>query len=117
MVYPTPIVVANDSLVTIEVLGTETDWADDPGYNLKITNNSDKEIYVSSSSGSFSVNNKMIDPYLGETIKSGAYSECFLYFSSSELGGGTEMLVNVDGELVVYDEDWNELATYPFTVQ
>ena len=117
VVYPTPIVVANDSLVTIEVLGTETDWADDPGYNLKITNNSDKEIYVSSSSGSFSVNNKMVDPYLGETIKPGAYSECFLYFSSSELGGGTEKLVNVDGELVVYDADWNELATYPFTVQ
>jgi len=109
------ITIADDDICTIVVLDKAIDFFDDPGYNLKITNNSDKTIYVSPEYSTFSVGNKMIDPSFGETILPGKYVETFMYFDSDEIGGGIEKLVDVDGVISVDDDkEWDELAKYEF---
>ncbi|WP_418831866.1 hypothetical protein [Paraeggerthella sp.] len=105
--------IADDAICTIVVTGKDVDWAKDPGFNLKITNKTDKAIYVSADWGTFSVNNKMIDPSLGEAVQPGKYVEAFMYFDDEKLGGGIETLVNVEGTIKVMDNDsWDTLATY-----
>lgn len=105
--------IGDDDVCTIVVMNTDVDFANDPGYNLKVTNKTDKVIYVTAKWGTFSVNGKMIDPSLGETIQPGKYVETFMYFDDEKLGGGTEALVQVEGVVEVYDDDsWDVLGTY-----
>ena len=111
--------IVDDDLVTIEVLGKGTDWAGDPYYRLRVTNNSDRTIYVTDSWDSFSLNGMMADPVLGITVKPGAYAEDDMWWSSSDVGeGGVELLVNVDGSLEVWDDEtYDTLATYDFQME
>lgn len=105
--------IADDDVCTIVVLNTGVDFAEDPGYNLKVTNKADKAIYVTAKWGTFSVDGKMIDPSLGETIQPGKYVETFMYFDDKKLGGGIEALTQVEGTIEVMDDDsWNVLAMY-----
>ena len=46
----------SDDICTIDVVNKKTDWAGDPGFTLKITNNSDKSISISPQWGSFRFN-------------------------------------------------------------
>lgn len=109
------VTIADDNVCTIIVLGKDIDWADDPGYTLKISNNSDTTIYVTSEYGTFSVNGKMLDPSLGETVQPGKYVEAFMYFDGDKLDGGIEALVNVEGTIkAMNDDSWDTLATYSF---
>ena len=99
------------------VTGTEQDWAGDVGYNMTITNNSDRIINVYASYGSFSVAGKMMELYGGETIKPGKYVDTFMYFSSSDLSGGLEGLYDVEGVLSVTDDDtWDTIVEYDFVM-
>lgn len=107
------VIIADDDVCTIVVTEMGVDWANDPGYELTITNNSDKTIYVSAKWGTFSVDGRMMDPGLGETIQPGKYTMTFMYFSGSDLGGGVEALVNVEGIIQVTDDSsWDTIATY-----
>lgn len=108
-------VLADDEFCTFEIVSMGADWAGDPGFNIKVTNKHDTPISVSATWDEWSVGGKMIDPAFSVTVKPGAYAEEFLYFNSSDLGGGTEKLVDVDGVFTVYDDDYNELAVYQFT--
>lgn len=106
--------IADDELCTIEVVDKRADWAGDPGYTLKITNKSDKTMVATAEYGSFSVNGKMLDPALYETIQPGKYVECFMWFEADEVGG-VEALANVEGAIEIYDDaTYDTLGTYPF---
>ena len=111
----TPVTIADDDLCKIVVTGKEEDFAGDPGYNLTITNKSDKVIFVTDATDSFSVNGKMATAYLNVSIKGGMYADSFMYFTRDELGGGLDSLTAVEGEVDVFgDDDFEELGHYPF---
>lgn len=105
-------VIADDGLCTITVLSSGRDFADDLGYNINVVNNSDAAIFVYSEYGSFSVDGKMMDPYGSATVKPGKNADFFIYFSELE---SMDDLVNVEGSIVVVDDDtWDELGRYDF---
>lgn len=111
------VTIADDEHCTITVTGIGTDWSGDPGYAMTVTNKSDRAIDFSSKMGTFSVNGKMIDAYVYETIQPGKYVECFMYFSKSDLGGGTEALSSVEGTLYIYDDaSYEDIAEYAFNM-
>lgn len=111
------VTIADDEHCTITVTGIGTDWSGDPGYAMTVTNKSDRAIDFNSKMGTFSVNGKMIDAYVYETIQPGKYVECFMYFSKSDLGGGTEALSSVEGTLYIYDDaSYEDIAEYAFNM-
>ena len=108
--------IADDEICTIEVIDKKVDWADDPGYTLKITNKSDKAIRVSAKYDTFSVNGKMADPELYETVQSGKYVEGFMWFSGDDVEG-VDSLTNVEGTIEVMDDaSYETLREYPFAL-
>ena len=108
--------IADDEICTIEVIDKKVDWADDPGYTLKITNKSDKAIRVSAKYDTFSVNGKMAEPELYETVQSGKYVEGFMWFSGDDVDG-VDALTNVEGTIEVMDDaSYETLREYPFAL-
>ena len=113
----TPVTIADDEVCKIVVTSKGEDFTGDPGYSLTITNKSDKSIFVTDATDSFSVNGKMATAYLNVSIKGGMYADSFMYFTRDELGGGLDSLTAVEGEIEVYsDGDFEELGHYPFRV-
>ena len=111
----TPVTIADDEVCKIVVTSKGEDFTGDPGYSLTITNKSDKSIFVTDATDSFSVNGKMATAYLNVSIKGGMYADSFMYFTRDELGGGLDSLTAVEGEIEVYsDGDFEELGHYPF---
>lgn len=111
----TPVTIADDEVCKIVVTSKGEDFTGDPGYSLTITNKSDKSIFVTDATDSFSVNGKMATAFLNVSIKSGMYADSFMYFTRDELGGGLDSLTAVEGEIEVYsDGDFEELGHYPF---
>lgn len=98
-----------DDLVAITVIDAGLDWGDDPGYNLKIENLSDQVLQVSYKYGTFSVNGKMVDPGMTQTVQPGKYAESFMWFSSDKVAD-VAALVDVEGTLEVTTEDWDTLS-------
>ena len=108
--------IADDDICTIEIVDKKADWAGDPGYTLKITNKSDKAITAVSQYGTFSVDGKMVDPALVETIQPGKYVESFMWFSDDDVAS-LDQLVNVEGTIEVYDDEtYDTLGEYPFAM-
>ncbi len=108
--------IADDEICTIEVIDKKVDWAEDPGYTLKITNKSDKAIRVSAKYDTFSVNGKMAEPELYETVQSGKYVEGFMWFSGDDVDG-VDALTNVEGTIEVMDDaSYETLREYPFAL-
>jgi hypothetical protein len=113
-VTPIGAILVDDDLCTIEVVDKKADFADDPGYTFIVRNHSDKAIDVTAKYGSFSVNGKMVDPVLYETIQPGKYVEAFMWFSSKDVASVDE-LTEVDGVISVNDSDtYDTLAEYQF---
>lgn len=107
-------VVADDDTVKIEAIKMYDDTFGDAIIEFKVTNKSDKNLVISCSYGSWSVDGKMVDPSMYENIKAGTYTDAALYFTKDNLGGGTEKLVNIDGKFEVTDDDYNTVGTYEF---
>jgi hypothetical protein len=108
--------IADDDVCTIEVVNKTADWAGDPGFTLKVTNKSDKTIAITSKYGTFSVDGRMVDPVLSETIQPGKYVETFMWFSDDAIEV-IDQLVNVEGVIEAYDNDtYDTLAEYPFAM-
>jgi hypothetical protein len=113
-VAPIGQIIADDDICSIEVVNKKADWAGDPGYTLKITNKSDKSVTAIAQYGTFSVDGKMVDPALVETIQPGKYAECFMWFSDNDVAS-LDQLVNVEGVIEVYDDEtYDTLGEYPF---
>lgn len=109
-----PVAVADDDKFTITVTGKGTDFTGDPGYQLSITNKTDKSVYLMPE-GEFTVGDKKAEPGLGEEVEAGATIESFMYFSQDELGGALEALVGADGVIQVLDYDSDDVvASYTF---
>lgn len=109
-----PVSVADDSVVKIEATGKGTDFTSDPGYRLSITNKTKKSFFIGAT-GPFKVNGKELEAGLGDVIEAGETVETFIYFDKNELGGSVEALKDVEGTIVVFDEETEkELGSYTF---
>lgn len=95
---------------TFTITGVEEDWAGAPAYQIKIENIWDQPIQVTTESGTFSVDGKMVSPVLFEEIQPGKYSEAAMWFSSDDVADQAS-LVNVEGAIEIMDDDYNTLAT------
>ena len=103
----------NDDVVTIAVVSMKKDWLGDCGYVLKIANNtSDTVIDVNAAYNTWSVGNRMVSPYLYETLKPGTYTEAFMYFSG-DVVASLDDLISADGRIDVMDTDtYDTLGQY-----
>lgn len=109
-----PVTIADDSTIKIEVTGKGTDFTADPGYRLSITNKTEKAFFLGAED-MFKVDGKEIEAGLGDVLEAGETVESFMYFSADELGGSVEKLKNVEGTIVVYDDESEEqIGTYSF---
>lgn len=112
----TPVSVADDKVVKIEVTGKGTDYTSDPGYRLSITNKTDKTIFVVADD-LFKVDGHEIEAGLGDVIDAGQTVETFMYFTASDLGGGIDKLKDVKGVIAVGDDESSkELGKYDFSM-
>ena len=103
----------NDDVVTIAVVSMKKDWLGDCGYVLRIANNtSDTTIDVNAAYNTWSVGNRMVSPYLYETLKPGTYTEAFMYFSG-DVVASLDDLISADGRIDVMDTDtYDTLGQY-----
>ena len=109
-----PVTIADDDICTFVVTGKSMRSMLGPAYNVKITNNSDKEVMVSYKYGTFSVADKMIDPALFETIQPGKYVEADMWFDSDDVPT-LDDLKDVEGVIEVTDtSSYDTIAEYSF---
>ena len=112
-----PVVVADDAVVNITVTGKGTDFTGDPGYQMSITNKTDKAIYLVGEDD-FTVGGKKVEAGLGDELEAGETIETFVYFPKDELGGALEALGVTDGVILVLDDKTDdELARYTFHME
>ena len=89
---------------TVDVFGA--------GYNITIENKTDKKIIVQTRETS--IDGVMEDPIFSEEITSGKTSKGMMQFMNiTEL----EDLKNLEGKLVVLDEDYMDLKVYDMTIE
>ena len=112
----TPVTIADDDDITIQVTGKGTDFTGDPGYRLTVKNKSKKTLYIVPKD-SFKIDGKSIEAGLGDVIDPGDEIDSFLYFSSQDVGGGADKLTKVEGEISVGDDDTSEeLKSFKFNM-
>lgn len=112
-----PVTVADDSLVTLEIVGKKTDAWGDSGYVANITNNSDKAIYVTVPFDKSSVNDVMVDFWGGQTVQPGKKATDVFFYADSEDVASLDELVNVEVVFEVWDDDtMDTLGGYPVTL-
>lgn len=100
-----------DDIATITVIDSAVDFGDDPGYNLKVENNSDQAVIISYKSGTFSVGGKMVSPGLYETVQPGKYVETFMYFGNDDVAD-LAALVDVEGVIEITSDTWDVLTEF-----
>lgn len=109
-----PVTVADDSLVTLEIVGKKTDYWGDSGYVANITNNSDKAIYVTVPFDQSSVNDVMVDFWGSQTVQPGKKATDVFFYADSEDVASLDELANVDIVFEVWDNDtMDTLGSYP----
>lgn len=109
-----PIVIADDANCTITVTGRGTDYTADPCYRLTFTNKTGSPLYITAEDD-FNVNGKTVIAGIDDIADPGETIETEIYFPTDELGGGLELLVNVNGVLnVQIDDTYQPVADYPF---
>lgn len=112
-----PVTVADDDLVTFEIVGKETNSWGDPGYVANIVNNSDKVIYVTAPFDKSSVDDVMVDFWGTQTIQPGKKSIDGFFYADSEDVASLDELVNVEIVFEVWDNDtFDTLGSYSVTL-
>lgn len=112
-----PVTVADDDLVTFEIVGKETNSWGDPGYVANIVNNSDKVIYVTAPFDKSSVDDVMVDFWGTQTIQPGKKSIDGFFYADSEDVASLDELVNVEIVFEVRDNDtFDTLGSYSVTL-
>lgn len=107
----------SDDNISVMVVDKKQDWLDSCGYTLVITNKSaDTAIDFSGSYGTWTVNGKMISPYIYETIQPNAYAETFMTFMDDSIKS-IDDLVNVQGSFeVTNSKTYDEIVTFQVTM-
>lgn len=107
--------ICDDEYATVTITGKVYDSVWGAGYEVKITNKSDKDIYVSVPWDSSSVNGTMNDMTLGETVKAGKNATADVYFMDEV--ASVNDLKDVEGTLQVLDDaTYDTLSEYTFTI-
>jgi|GEM_PF-3146259 len=105
----------DDSFATVTVTAKIYDSVWGAGYEVKIVNKSDKDIYVTIPWDSASVNGTMNDMTLGETVKAGKNATAETYFMD-EVAAISD-LKDVEGTLQIADDSsFDVLSEYTFTI-
>ncbi|MBQ3302308.1 MAG: hypothetical protein IJH04_09255 [Eggerthellaceae bacterium] len=107
------VVLADDEIATVTVVGMVVDMYGDPGYYLEIVNNTEDPLVVSTRSDSFSVNGMLQNAWLYAEVDGGkTVGDAFLYFDREETGlTGLSDLEAVEGTIVVEDANTYEVLT------
>lgn len=108
-------VIVDDDTCKIEITGKKQDWLGYSGYTLRVENKSDADFEVGVKYGTFSVDGKMCDPMLYESVRAGKYAETEMLFSDEDVKG-LEALKNVEGTIQITDKDYKEIASYDLKV-
>ena len=94
----------SDDNISVMVVDKKQDWLDSCGYTLVITNKT------------WTVNGKMISPYIYETIQPNAYAETFMTFMDDSIKS-IDDLVNVQGSFeVTNSKTYDEIVTFQVTM-
>lgn len=111
-----PVTVADDNIVSIEIVEKRSDLVGDRGFTAVVQNRSDEPIRVQVEEDSSSVDGKMADLSGGQVIQPGKYAEVFFWFNKDSLGsGGLDAIHDVEGTLVVTNQDGSRvLGSYSF---
>lgn len=111
-----PITIIDDSTCRLHINGVGTDRLGDPGFNLFITNLTDKpfDIWVSKP---FEVDGKQVRTYLCETVPAKESITAFMQFDTADLASTSpSVLKNITGTLIVDNADGEKIATYSFVM-
>ena len=111
--FESPITIADDDTCTIVATGAGMNGLGDPGYQLQVTNKTDKPIYIST--GEFTIAGAEALAYAEETVDANGELGIFMGFDASEMGEDVtvDVLKDVAGSIIVYDdESLEEIATY-----
>lgn len=106
--------VVDDENLTITVTARAMDEYDQVGFNLSITNKTDRTIGLMVSDGTSSVDGTARGSYFYACAKAGETTEAFCDFQEVD---SIDDLVNVKAELVAYDDStYEDIATYEVTI-
>ena len=86
------------------------------GYKFTAVNKSDQDLSLTYLTDSFSVNSKMVDPYLFTSLNVGTSADDRLEFDEADVAS-IDDLVNVKGTLELCDKNtYDEIRQYPITL-
>lgn len=105
--------IIDDELITVTITSKFQDWTGACGYAFTAVNNSDKDFNLTYVSNSFSVDNKMGDPFLFTALNVGTSADDQMEFSTDKVASVDE-LTNVKGTLLIYDKNtYEDIREYP----
>lgn len=104
-------VIVDDEYFTVEVVEGYSDFEGDPGFNLRVTNNSHQMLSLSYATGTWRVNGVAEDPVLWIDVEPGATVEQFVWWHREDVGP-LEDFESASGDLDVTDSGYEILRTY-----
>lgn len=108
--------IIDDDLITVNITAKFQDWTGAVGYKFTAVNKSDQDLSLTYLTDSFSVNSKMVDPYLFTSLNVGTSADDRLKFDEDDVASIDE-LVNVKGTLELCDKNtYDEIRQYPITL-
>lgn len=109
------ILVVDDDNFTIKILAKGL-YVGDPAFYFEVTNKTDAEVGINSVDGTWTVNGEAHDPIVLESISAGETLGTIGWFSADEIGTDMNALGTIKGQLEMYNEDYETLATYDVTI-
>ena len=107
-------VIIDDEYCTVEVVLKGTDWANDPGYLLLFTNNSNEPINIVSDDSTWYVNGVENPPYFYHYLEPGEQGYNFMYFI--DLDGIDDLNGGATGELEITNMYTEILSEYTLSL-
>ena len=106
------VVLADDDVVKIIVTEKSNDEIFGPMYKFLIENKSDKKLTIQSRDTS--IDGVMADPIFSVDIMPGKKANGEMTFMDIE---SLEQLKNLEGKIIVMDEDYNDISSYNITIE
>ena len=108
--------IIDDDLITVTITAKFQDWTGAVGYKFTAVNKSDQDLSLTYLTDSFSVNSKMVVPFLFTSLNVGTSADDRLEFDEDDVAS-IDDLVNVKGTLELCDKNtYDEIRQYPITL-
>ena len=106
------LVLVDDETVKVTIVEKINDEIFGPTYKVEIENKTDKKMIVQTRD--VSVDGMMEDPLFSEEITAGKKAQGDMTFMNIE---GLENLKNIEGKLVILDENYGEVTSYDMVIE